>query len=266
LAGIAASALAAPLPAPPAAAALSRESLPLIADGRLEGMVWLEGDSTRTLAVRYARWTGAAWEAPQTVSPPGPGSQLALAAARLADGTWMLAWSAFDGHDDEIVWSRQANAGGIGGIGRWSRPQRVTADNDVPDITPALTATPDGVLLAWSRFDPEEGGYQVVTARFRAGRWEAPRAAAPVGSLFPSFAAGTGGSLLLYQTAVPRGWAAVEIDAAGRTGRTAALKMGSNVARREKPQVTADRSGVTFRWPALGDQPGEERAADWVRP
>jgi len=251
------------LPAPPAVSNLRREPLPLVEDGRLAGLVWLEGDAARALAVRYARWNGAAWEAPQTVAAPGPGSQLALSAARLKDGSWLLAWSAFDGHDDEIVWSRQA------ADGSWSVPQRVAADNDVPDITPALTATADGsALLAWSRFDPETGGYQVVTSRFQARGWAAPRvAAAASGSLFPSFeAAESGAWLLLYQTALPRGWAAVEIDGAGRTGRTAAIRMGTEAARRERPEVAADRSGVTFRWPALGGQPGAERAADWMRP
>ena len=121
--------------APPAAGRLQAEPLPLVEDGRLAGLVWLEGDEARRFAVRSARWDGAAWTPPRTVSAAGPGSQLALAAARLADGSWLLAWSAFDGHDDEIVWSRERN-------GVWSKPRRVDADNGVPDITPALTLTP----------------------------------------------------------------------------------------------------------------------------
>jgi acyl-CoA thioesterase-1 len=172
------------LPTPPAARpdlsdlAVRREPLPLVEDGRLAGLVWLEGDGPLSLGVRFARWNGAGWEAPQTVSAPGPGSQLALTAARLGDGTWLLAWSAFDGHDDEIVWSRQA------ADGTWSAPRRVAKDNAVPDITPTLTATADAAdaanadgaaLLTWSRFDGSI--YQVVTSRFRAGRWDAPRAA-----------------------------------------------------------------------------------------
>jgi hypothetical protein len=258
------------LPAPPASGRLRREPLPLAADGRLAGLVWLEGDAPHALAVRAARWNGAAWEAPQTVSPPGPGSQLALAATRLADGSWLLAWSAFDGHDDEILWSR------LSGDGTWSAPERVAADNEVPDVTPALAATADGALLAWSRFDGV--GYQVVTARFQAGRWGEPRAAAPSGSLFPSFEpatpatpAITTGFLLLYETAFPRGWAAVEIDGAGRLGRRATLAAtatGTAPAERspnDRPAVAADRSGVTFRWPDA-EGAGEERAAAWERP
>jgi hypothetical protein len=245
------------LPALPASTPLRREPLPLVEDGRLGGLVWLEGDGVRSLGVRYARWNGTAWEAPRTIAAPGPGSQLALTAARLADGTTLLAWSAFDGHDDEIVWSRQA------ADGSWSAPRRVAADNDVPDVTPALTATADGALLAWSRFDGS--GYQVVTARFHAGRWGKPIAAAPSGSLFPAFQAKTGagsGAWLLYQTAAPRGWAVAEVDSSGRTGRSARVA----TANRDQPIVqaveAAPDTGVSLRWPATG----EERAASWVRP
>jgi len=256
-------AAAAALPALPAGLGLlRREPLPLVEDGRLGGLVWLEGNGPRALGIRFARWNGISWEAPQTIAAPGPGSQLALTAARLPNGTWLLAWSAFDGHDDEILWSRQA------ADGTWSAPRRVAADNAVPDVTPALTATADGALLAWSRFDGT--GYQVVTARFRAGKWGEPRAAAPSGSLFPAFQAAlqpisAGGSpgtagYLLYQTAVPRGWAAVEVDGSGQIGASAKIA----TARHDQPVVEAapDRSGVTFRWPGTG----EERAASWVRP
>jgi hypothetical protein len=251
---------AAALPAPPVASRLRREPLPLVEDGHLGGLVWLEGDSPRRLAVRYARFNGSGWEAPRTIAAPGPGSQLALASVRLPDGSWLLAWSAFDGHDDEIVWSRQA------ADGTWSAPHRVAADNDVPDITPALTATADGALLAWSRFDGN--GYQVVTSRFRAGRWEKPLTAGPSGSFFPAFQA-TGSAAgatrwLLYQTAAPQGWAALEVDGTGKTGRGARVATSKGAASGETPVVEAapDHSGVSFRWPATG----EERAASWVRP
>ncbi|MEA2692891.1 MAG: hypothetical protein QOJ16_2278 [Acidobacteriota bacterium] len=257
-------AVAATLPALPDVfgGSLRREPLPLVEDGHLGGLVWLEGDGPRGLGVRFARWNGTGWEAPRTVAAPGPGSQLALTAARLADGPWLLAWSAFDGHDDEIVWSRQA------ADGTWSAPRRVAADNSVPDVTPALTATAGGALLAWSRFDGT--GYQVVTSRFRAGKWEEPRAAAPSGSLFPAFqpasSSGTGAgtaAYLLYQTAAPRGWAAVEVDGSGQTGAIAKIAKVAT-ASHDQPVVEAspDRSGVTFRWPGTG----EERAASWVRP
>src|SRR6266545_231706 len=95
------------LPPPPGrAAALREQPLPLVEDGRLAGLLWLEGDGRTSLGVRFAEWSGSGWSESRTVSAPGPGSQLALTTARLADGTWIAAWSAFDGSDDEIVWSR----------------------------------------------------------------------------------------------------------------------------------------------------------------
>jgi hypothetical protein len=254
---------AASLPAPKTTGRLRAEPLPLVEDGRLAGLVWLEGDEARRLAVRFARWDGAAWKPARTVSAPSPGSQLALTAARLADGSWLLAWSAFDGHDDEILWSRSDGAA-------WSRPARVAPDNDVPDITPALAASGDGALLAWSRFDGD--GYRTVTARFSpsSGRFSAPRpvavavAAASTGSLFPSFeAAPDGGVWLLLRTAAPRGWSVIELDGTGQAVRRAATADGAgSPGAAARPFVeAAPGGGVAFRFPASG----ERRTAAWER-
>jgi acyl-CoA thioesterase-1 len=192
---------------------LLAEPLPLVDDGRLAGLVWLEGDDSRALGVRYAAWSGRAWSAPQTISAPGQGSQLALAAARLAGGSWLLTWSAFDGHDDEIVWSWGRN-------GSWTQPRRLT-DNRVPDITPAVAAAGRGALIAWSQLAGD--GYRLLVARFLDGSFGEPEVVAPGGSLYPSFEAapGAGRYRLLYRTAQPRGWAALELDAAGRPQRQA---------------------------------------------
>src|SRR5215213_6326831 len=127
------------LPPPPGRTSeIRQQPLPLIEDGHLAGLLWLEGDSRSSFGVRFAEWNGSGWREPRTLAAPGPGSQLALTAARLADGTWLAAWSAFDGTDDEIVWSRR------GRDGAWSPARRAAAGNEVPDITPALTATRDG--------------------------------------------------------------------------------------------------------------------------
>jgi hypothetical protein len=250
-----------PLPAPRPAGRLQGEPLPLVEDGRLAGLVWLEGDEAQRLAVRFARWNGAAWGKPRTISAAGPGSQLALAAARLADGSWLLAWSAFDGHDDEILWSRFDGRA-------WGRPARVAPDDEVPDITPAVTAMGDGALLAWSRFDGD--GYETVAARFspageRGGRFSPPRAVAPSGSAFPSFepavdATPGDGALLLTRTAAPRGWSVTEIDASGAARRRAAIAGGAAAGpASERPVVLGDAGGVALRFPASG----ERRAAPW---
>jgi len=241
------------LPAPPGkTAALRQEPLPLVEDGRLAGLVWLEGESRRSFGVRFAAWNGTAWDTPEVVAPPGPGSQLALTAAHLHDGSWVLAWSAFDGHDDEIVWSRRVH-------GAWSRPQRVAADNNVPDITPALTAVENTALLAWSRYDAALGEYRVVMSRFVQGHWTAPEAAAPPGSLYPTFEAAPSGRLrMLYRTAMPQGWEMVEMDTAGHAIRHAAVTAAQS-ARPVVSTATADAAAV-FRWPAAGMQ----RSAAWT--
>lgn len=248
------------IPAPPAAARgglIQTEPLPLVEDGRLSGLVWLEGDEARRFAVRAARWDGAAWSRPRTVSPAGPGSQLALAAARLADGSWLLAWSAFDGRDDEILWSRSDGSA-------WSRPARAAADPGVPDITPALVATADGALLAWSRFDGD--GYETVAARFSraSGRFGAPRAVAPRGSVFPSLSAAPGGGVwLLARTAEPRGWSVAHLDEQGAVERRAAVAGGAAAGpASERPLVEEEAGGVALRFPASGAR----LTATWERP
>ena len=181
--------------------AVRHDPQPLVADGELAGLAWLEGRDLRSLAVRFARWVGEGWERPHTVAAPGPGSQLALAAARLADGSWLLAWSRYDGGDDEVVWSRSAGSDGAA----WSPPRRIAADNAVPDVTPALAAAPGGgAVAAWSRYDGED--YRVVTARFDGRRWTVPRVVGPAGSLEPSWErAASGEPALVVRTVLPRG-------------------------------------------------------------
>jgi acyl-CoA thioesterase-1 len=195
------------------------EPLPLVEDGRLAGLVWLEGNGPRAYGVRYAAWDGARWSRPRTISAPDQGSQLALTAARLTDGSWLLAWSAFDGHDDEIVWS-------AGKGGSWTRPRRLT-DNQVPDITPALAATGSGAVLAWSQLAGD--GYRLLLARYQDGRWGEPAEVAPGGSLYPRFESspGTGRLRIFYRDARPErdgasGWAALELGPGGRPRRLAA--------------------------------------------
>jgi hypothetical protein len=241
------------LPAPPEkTGSVRQEPLPLVDGGRLAGLVWLEGENRRSFGVRFAAWNGAGWESPEIIAPPGPGSQLALTAAHLRDGSWLLAWSAFDGHDDEIVWSRRPG----GANGSWSRPQRVAADNSVPDITPALTAVNGGALLAWSRYDTGLGEYQVVVSRFDKGRWTAPVATGPAGSLYPTFEPSSAldpsnAARMLYRTAGPRGWEVLDLDAAGRVSRRAAIVNAAS-ARPVVTSAAAGNPGVLFRWPASG--------------
>jgi acyl-CoA thioesterase-1 len=243
---------------------LAAEPLPLVDSGRLRGLVWLEGDDARALGVRYAAWNGRAWSAPKTISAPGQGSQLALTAASLPGDSWLLAWSAFDGHDDEIVWSR-------GSHGAWTPPQRLT-DNQVPDVTPVLASAGRGALIAWSQLAGD--GYRLLAARFLNGSFSDPRVVAPGGSLYPSFEPGPGADRwrLLYRTAQPRGWAALELDAGGRPLRQAesadpaapATAGGAATGAPARPLLLAVPSVTAFRWPGAGsEQSGSERTAPW---
>lgn len=241
------------LPALPSQAPLVREPLTLAdASGRLVGAAWLEGHSERSLAVRFAPWDGAAWGLPEPVAPPGPGSQLALTGAVTMEHSVALAWSGFDGIDDEIQWSLRRG-------GRWSPPRRLAADNAVPDITPAFLALPGrgrGLLAAWSRY--QDGQYRVVLARFDGRRWSEPAPVGPPGSLFPSFepplrsgsrsAAGSQPGTLLFRTARPRGWQVLELDATGRPLRSAQMPAATAV----RPSLSACQEGVCFEWPELG--------------
>ncbi len=115
-------------------AAVIRSPRLLVHDDALAALVWLEGDGYRQLRVRGARRLGDGWAEPVTLAPPGPGSQLALTAVTLADGSWLLAWSSYDGEDNEILWSRWRGAEPM-------PSQRLGTDNRVPDVTPQAAGT-----------------------------------------------------------------------------------------------------------------------------
>ncbi len=245
-----------PVPAGPSGA-LRHGPVPLVAGGDLAGLAWLEGRDAGSLAVRFAGWDGARWGTPRTVAAPGPGSQVALSAAGLPDGSWLLAWARFDGGDDEIVWSRSRGPAGES----WTPPRRIAADNAVPDVTPALLPTRTGVLAAWSRYDGEH--YRVVTARFDGRSWSPPRTAGPPGSLDPSWETSEAAPpTLLARTAAPRGWLAIDLDAAGRAIRSAAIAAGGA----DRPLLEMADATVTFRWPGLGDDQEEDQVrVPWTR-
>lgn len=237
------------LPPLPTGRLVAREPLPLATPGGdLVGAAWLEGSAERRLGVRFAAWDGAGWQPPEEVAPPGPGSQLALTGTVREDGTVLLAWSAFDGEDDEVVWSRRERTS-------WSPPRRLAADNSVPDITPDLHAASgagsagDDVLAVWSRY--QDGEYRVVLSRFDGRTWSEPRPLGPPGSVFPTFVAGldagvkSRGIRILFRTADPRGWQAVEVDAEGRPRRSA--RVSAETA--DRPRLAGDGETLRFVWP-----------------
>ncbi len=249
------------LPTLPASAPVQEHAIALLAGARFAGLVWLEGRDDRSLAIKAARFQNGRWSAPRTISPPGPGSQLALAATRLADGSYVLAWSAFDGEDDEILWSR----GRPGGA--WTAPHPVAPANRVPDITPALVSTGSGALLSWASFDGND--YRVMTAVLsteQGSRWSAPRTVGPKGSVFPTMDKTADGIRLLVRTAAPRGWEAIDTDAAGKPLRRAAISTAESPAadRADRPRLVPTASGaLTFRWLSEGKSAPSELSARW---
>lgn len=157
----------------------------VVAGDALLGLAWLEGDERRAYTVRWAGWSDGGFAEPVVVSPRGPGSQLALDAARLDDGRTVLVWSGYDGTDDEI-WSSVDRPGG----GDWSKPARVGADDRVPDVAPTLIAVPGGALVAWSRFDADAHEYRLAFARWSGEGFDAPRPLGTPGALAPRFERG----------------------------------------------------------------------------
>lgn len=228
-----------PMAEPPGQEGKQRRGAVLLVDGgRLAGLAWLEGDGDRSLSVRASVWNGKRWQTPERVSFPGPGSQLALTGAVLSDGSWLLAWSAFDGQDDEIVWARRQGDA-------WQPVQQLTS-NSVPDITPALAATADGgALIAWSRFDGQ--GYQMRMAHLGKDGWTGEHPAGASGSLYPTFLGPT--RLLYLDAAAPRSWSVLDLDAQGRVKAKASVASAL-----ERPAVAFEGTQVRMRWPAAKRQ------------
>jgi hypothetical protein len=165
------------LPAPPGQVHSVRRSPVALSDGKsLHGVLWLEGDGPRSLSVRASDWLGITWGGPVAISVPGPGTQTALDAALLDDGSVLAVWSAFDGRDDEIMWS-------LGMDGGWTEPSPLSA-NSVPDIVPTVVASETGAIVSWNEFDSDADEYRVVTSQWVEGRWTEPRAEVG-GTLYP---------------------------------------------------------------------------------
>ncbi len=204
-------------------------------DQGVQALVWLAGDAHDRLAVQASRWLNGGWGAIETISPPGKGTQIAPATAVLDDGTWLVVWAAFDGRDDEILWSRFAG-------GAWSTPRPIAEDNAVPDVTPHLFATGGGALAAWSRYDGND--YRVNVARFDGQGWSVPSVVGPAGSTAPGFS-DANRPYLIYHRAVPAAWAVIELDAAGAVLGEATI----SIAERQRPILAAvTEKAVTFEW------------------
>jgi hypothetical protein len=232
------------LPPPPGREALRGVPVLLLSDEAFEGVAWLEGDRQEELSVRAARWTGDGWLDSEVVSPRGPGAQLALDGAVLADGSWLLVWAAVDGRDDEILWSLRRD-------GRWSAPLGVLEDNEVPDITPALAPLPDGGALAvWSHLDGRH--YRLRSARFDGTSWSGSAPFGRQGSTRPGFVTRGDRSYLLYSTVVPDTWSLLEYDRSGAAQRSATIV----TELRARPLFDpGDPEVARLVWPAQESEP-----------
>ena len=213
---------------------------PLVVDGQLTGVSWLDGSSFRSLTVRVADWDGMRWSDARIVSLPSHGSQMALSATVLDDGSPLLVWSQFDGRDDEIVWSQRRG-------GQWTAPARIEPDNQVPDITPTLLATRDGgALVAWLQF--VDGDYRLLTSHFDGGSWTKPQRLPGLGAGDPMLL-DRDGPVVSYHSVRPSAWWVARLDAS--TGRATAYARQARVLR-EEPSVAFTANTLTFTWSDLG--------------
>jgi hypothetical protein len=234
---------------PTAAGSIGLRPVLLVDHGELVAMAWLEGIDPRRLEVRSAIREGDGWAEPETVAGPAAGSQTALSGAVLADGSWLLVWSAFDGRDDEVQWS--VRSGGL-----WRTPHRLHAGNDVPDITPAVIAEGDGALAAWSRL--ESGEYATVVARFSGGRWSPPQPVAGLGSFYPTFHRDAQHTHLVLRNAEPRGWSVIDLAADGSPRGHAIFAHAAP----QRPAIAADTgSELSLAWP----EGSARESARWER-
>ena len=240
-------ALPAPERARPENRLVSARWLASVGPEPLHGLAWLEASRPRGQEVWLAPWRDGGFEPSVRLVADGPGSQTALDAAVLADGSWLLVWCAFDGEDDELVWrQRQANGNWVGG--------RVSPDNGVPDITPRLLVTRDGAAVAWSRYDGRV--YRVRTARFEEGRWSDEDWAGPPDSLYPEW---TGDNeTLLYLEGATRTWTAA--------GPASTLRF--EAATPATPVLDRDSTSGLLRalWPGTSGWRAEPGRPAWVRP
>ncbi len=212
-----------------------------VADTDIRALVWLAGDAHHQMAVQAALWIDGGWSSTGTISPPGKGTQIALSTAVLADDTLLVVWAAFDGQDDEIVWSRHTAEG-------WSKPEPIAADNSVPDITPSLYPTQDGALVAWSRYDGD--AYRVNVARFDGTSWSQPTIAGPPGSTGASFS-DAGEPYLIYRRPAEGAWAVMALDTAGHVRQDASLV----VPETQRPNLAGvTPESVTLEWSSLEKQ------------
>lgn len=221
------------LPAPAVAAGeIAFLPSPVVGPGGLEALLWIEGKNHQSGALKAALWSGGAFTSPGVISPVGPGTQTGLQTIRLHDGTWLAVWSAFDGQDDEILWSR-------GSIHGWS-PAKSLSGNAVPDVTPTLKLTPIGAVAVWSFYDGND--YRLKSATLRDWTWSDGEVFGGKGANTPAFAE-TDSAIVTFRQVVPESWQVAELDELAKVRRQANLP---TTTRRPPAIVGVDNNAVTI--------------------
>jgi hypothetical protein len=235
------------LPAPPSQTEpLRLQPRLLVGRSEIGGIAWLEGRDPGSLSIRAASWTGTDWQPVEIVSPPLKGSQTGLSGTVLGDGSWLLVWAAYDGHDDEIYWSQRKGS-------TWSAPRRLAPNNPWPDITPKVVATKTGALVAWSRSDGDD--YRLAVSRFNGSTWQAPQTVGERGSVDPQFTTLDRKIYLSFNSAETASWSILELHPTGRVLRQASVAGPGD----EKPVLTWTSSHqVGLRSPSV-----REVTAQW---
>ena len=127
-------------------------------------VVWTVMEDAR-LGIRYAVFDGEEWSEPQLVPGMPRDATMPFVAADDAGVVWLV----FVGNDgagqDDIYCVRLQE-------GRWTKPERVNAPNEAPDIHPFIEIDRDGdIQVTWEGFRGD--GYVPLTTRRRDGEWTA---------------------------------------------------------------------------------------------
>jgi hypothetical protein len=163
----------------------------------------------------------------------------------LEDGSWLLVWTAFDGQDCEVVFSRRVD-------GRWTSPEPIHEPNGVSDLTPDVVSIAGGALVAWSWFDGSD--YRLKTARWLEGGWQQSQAFGGKGSGEPRFFETSDRILLLFSAVEPMAWSVLDLDKAGSRRREAVVFEDTY----ERPLLVLSESAAgVLRWPSV------DRILEW---
>lgn len=80
-----------------------------------------------------------------------------------SSGTPLIVWTGVDDNYSDLFWSRWAG-------GRWSKPQKVHADNSVPDVNPSFSTNGAGEIeLSWQTFSDESPA--MASLRWNGNGW-----------------------------------------------------------------------------------------------